>query len=83
VFHFHLGGSKEVAGYDYPYMWHISVELDSPTVYLDGELFVGAGYLPVYDDPELREFAAKFADPDDLFRVSEPPTRALRRPPAK
>lgn len=83
VFHFHLGGSKEVAGYDYPYMWHISVELDSPTVYLDGELFISGGYLPLYDDPELREFASKFPDPDELFQVSEPPTRALRRPPAK
>jgi hypothetical protein len=79
VFHFHLGGSKEVEDYEYPFMWHISVELDAPTVYLDGEPFYEGGRLAVYDDPEIRAFAATFGDPDDLLRVTESPTRALRR----
>jgi hypothetical protein len=77
VFHFHLGGSKEVEGYDYPYMWHISVEIDAPTVYLDGVPLYEGGRLTVYDDPEIRALAATFGDPDELLRVSESPTHAL------
>ena len=77
VFHFHLGGSKEVEGYDYPYMWHISVEIDNPTVYLDGEQFIQGGHLAVYDDPVIHEFASKFGDPDELLSVSESPTVSI------
>jgi hypothetical protein len=78
VFHFHLGGSKEVEGYDYPYMWHISVEIDSPKVYLDGEIFISDGRLSVFDDLEIRELAAKYGDPDELLNVAETPVSALR-----
>lgn len=77
VFHFHLGGSKEVEGYDYPYMWHISVEVDTPTVYLDGEPLVESGRLAVYDNPEIRSLASSFGDPYELLRVTDSPTRAL------
>lgn len=77
VFHFHLGGSKEVAGYDYPYMWHISVEIDSPTVYLDGEVFLGGGKLSVYEDPKIIELARKFGNPEKLLSVKESPVDAL------
>lgn len=79
VFHFHLGGSKEVEDYAYRYMWHISVELDAPTVYLDGEPLFHDGRLSVYDEPEVRELAARYGDAAELLRVSEPPTRSLRR----
>ncbi len=66
VMHFHLGGSigKE---YDYPYMWHLSNEIENPTIYLDGEKLYDAGHLTVLDDPDLRQFASRFGDPDALL----------------
>jgi 2,5-dihydroxypyridine 5,6-dioxygenase len=83
VFHFHLGGSKEVTGYDYQYMWHVSVELDSPTFYIDGEPLLQNGRFAVLDDPKIREMAAAYGDPDDLLTITESPANALRRPPAR
>ncbi len=67
ITHFHLGGSigKE---YDYPYMWHLSNEIEGATIYLDGEKLYDAGHLTVLDDPELRSFAAQYGDPDILLR---------------
>ncbi len=66
VMHFHLGGSigKE---YDYPYMWHLSNEIEGATIYLDGEKLYDAGHLKVLDDPGLRQFASGFGDPDALL----------------
>jgi 2,5-dihydroxypyridine 5,6-dioxygenase len=81
VFHFHLGGSKEVSGYDYQYMWHVSVELDSPTFYADGEPLFQNGYFTVLDDPKIREMAATFGDADDLLSIRQSPANLLRRPP--
>jgi hypothetical protein len=66
--HFHLGGSKEVVDYDYPYMWHLSNEIDKATIYLDGEKLYDDGYLTVLDDPGLRQFTSRFGDPDMLLR---------------
>jgi hypothetical protein len=83
VFHFHLGGSKEVTGYDYQYMWHVSVELDSPTFYIDGEPLLQNGRFAVLDDQKIREMAAAYGDPDDLLTITESPANALRRPPAR
>jgi hypothetical protein len=68
VMHFHLGGSKEVVGYDYPYMWHLSNEIDHSTIYLDGEKLYDSGHLTVLDDPSLRKFSSRFGDPDTLLR---------------
>jgi hypothetical protein len=67
VLHFHLGGSigKE---YNYPFMWHLSSEVDHASVYLDGEPLYSKGHLTVLDDPELREIARRFGDPDQLLR---------------
>jgi 2,5-dihydroxypyridine 5,6-dioxygenase len=68
TFHFHLGGSKLKADFDYPYMWHISVEMDDTTVFVDGEKLYDCGRPTIYDDPEVRELAARFGDPDELLR---------------
>jgi 2,5-dihydroxypyridine 5,6-dioxygenase len=71
--HFHLGGSKEVEEFDYPYMVHISVEVEESTFYLDGEVFYDKGHFTVLDEPEIRELAAKYGDPDHLLRVEALP----------
>ncbi len=68
IMHFHLGGSKVAAGYDYPYMWHLSNEIERGTVYFDGEKLYDAGHLTVLDDPDLRKFASRFGDPDILLK---------------
>lgn len=67
VMHFHMGGSKLAKDYDYPYMFHISNEIENATVYYDGEKLYDNGHLTVLDDPELRQFAAKHGDPDLLL----------------
>src|SRR5574340_1573905 len=66
VTHFHLGGSlgKE---YDYPYMWHLSNEIEGATIYLDGVKLYDAGHLTVLDDSEVRNFASRYGDPDMLL----------------
>ncbi len=66
VLHFHLGGSigKE---YNYPFMWHLSNEIEGATVYIDGKLLYREGHLTVLDDPALRKFAGQFGDPDVLL----------------
>jgi 2,5-dihydroxypyridine 5,6-dioxygenase len=68
VMHFHLGGSKVKPDFDYPFMWHISVELENATIYVDGEKLSDAGHLTVLEDPELRTIAAQYGDPDELLR---------------
>lgn len=70
VFHFHLGGSKVRKEYDYPYMFHVSVEMDRATVFLDGEKLYDQGRLTVLEDEGLREYASQFGDPNDLFNVT-------------
>jgi hypothetical protein len=70
VFHFHLGGSKVRHEYDYPYMFHVSVEMDRATVFLDGEKLYDQGRLTVLDDPDFRAAAREYGDPDELFNVA-------------
>jgi hypothetical protein len=73
VLHFHVGGSKQVKEYDYPYMFHVSLEVDMATLYLDGDPLYAAGGFTVLDDPNVRELAGRFGDPDDLLRIVELP----------
>ncbi len=70
VLHFHLGGRMD-REYNYAYMWHLSNEIDGATVYLDGEKLYDAGHLTVLDDPEVRQMAAQYGDPDVLLRQVE------------
>lgn len=67
VMHFHLGGSigKE---YDYPYMWHLSNEIEGATIYLDGEKLYDRGHLMVLDDSTIKSLAAQYGDPEMLLK---------------
>jgi len=67
VMHFHLGGSigKE---YDYPYMWHLSNEIESATIYLDGEKLYDRGHLVVLDDAAIQGMASQYGDPGMLLK---------------
>ena len=71
VMHFHLGGSKVKPDFDYPFMFHISVELVNATIYVDGEKLSDAGHLTVLDNPEIRKLAAQYGDPDEVLRQVE------------
>lgn len=73
VLHFHVGGSKQVQEYDYPYMFHISLEVDVATLYLDGTPLYGDGDFAALSDPQVRELAAQYGDPDELLRIVELP----------
>jgi hypothetical protein len=73
VLHFHLGGSKQKKEYDYPYMFSLSVEIDSSTLYLDGQVMYDRGRFTVLEDPDIRALASKYGDPDELLRVVELP----------
>jgi 2,5-dihydroxypyridine 5,6-dioxygenase len=68
IMHFHLGGSKVKPDFDYPFMFHISVEEENATIYVDGEKLSDAGHLTVLDDPEVRAIAGQYGDPDQLLR---------------
>lgn len=47
---------------------HMDTELYFPTYYVDGKKIVDNGHLLALDDPEIREVAAKYGDPDELLR---------------
>lgn len=79
VLHFHLGGSKQEEEFDYPYMFHISVEVDRPTFYVDGEKLYDAGNFMVLQDAGIRDLASKFGDPEDLLRVLDVQPRPSRK----
>ncbi len=68
VMHFHLGGSKEKEGYNYEFMWHISLELENATIYVDGEKLSDQGQLMMLRDPEIIRCAGQFGDPQELLR---------------
>jgi 2,5-dihydroxypyridine 5,6-dioxygenase len=70
VLHFHLGGSLSKE-YNYPYMWHLSNEMEGATVHIDGEPLYLAGHLTVLDDPALRKIAEKYGDPDKLLAQTD------------
>lgn len=50
--------------------------LMKPTVYVDNEPIIIDGHAVVLDDPEIREIAKKYGDPDELLK--EIPFNAAR-----
>lgn len=66
-FHFHIGSLSDKAVDRTQQAEHVNAVLHEPTVYLDGEKVWENGRLRVWDDPELRECASAFGDPDVLF----------------
>lgn len=47
---------------------HIDFEIYHPTVTIDGKPVIEDGHLLVLDDPEVREAARKYGNPDDVLR---------------
>jgi hypothetical protein len=70
ILHFHLGGNMS-KDYNYPYMFHLSNEIEGATVYIDGEPLYHKGHLTVLDDPTLKKFAEQFGDPEKLLAQVE------------
>jgi 2,5-dihydroxypyridine 5,6-dioxygenase len=66
-FHFHLGGLSQKEGSKSQVVDHINAVCMNPTVYLGGQKVWEKGHLTAWNDPELREIAARYGDPDVLF----------------
>lgn len=49
---------------------HIDGVLVDPSVYVDGELLVDKGRLLLFDDPELRETARQYGDPERVLSTT-------------
>lgn len=72
-----LGGDVGVGGVD-PSFAHITTVFcttERATVAVDGETIIDEGRLLILDDPELREIAARFGDPDQLLAPAVRDTR--------
>ena len=56
---------------------HMDAELYHATYTADGRKIVEDGRLLVLDDPEIRQIASKYGDPDELLKIDWiPPVRA-------
>ncbi|MGW7824068.1 hypothetical protein ACWGLF_39575 [Streptomyces puniciscabiei] len=56
--------AEGVADLSAPGFAHCDIQVDRPTVHVDGELYIDRGRLLLLDDPDVREVAAKFGPPD-------------------
>jgi hypothetical protein len=70
VIHFAMGsppsrceGNLEIAS-----NVHVHLHLYRPTIKAGNETLVDRGHTVAFDDPEIREVAAKYGDPDELLR---------------
>jgi 2,5-dihydroxypyridine 5,6-dioxygenase len=61
VVHFGIGGGKD------EWYRHRDFEVFFPTLTINDEPIIQNGRLLILDDPEVREEAAKYADPDELL----------------
>lgn len=59
--HFGIGGGKDA------WYRHRDLEVFFPTLTINGETLIENGRLKILDDPEVREEAAKYGDPDYLL----------------
>ncbi len=48
---------------------HRDVVIHFPTLIVDGNPIIENGHLLLLDDPEVREMAKKYGDPDEVLRV--------------
>ncbi len=51
---------------------HLDGFILKPTVHVNGEPIIEDGHLLILEDPEVREFAKKFGDPDELLKEAGP-----------
>lgn len=70
MLHFALG--MAIGGAKYSKL-HADFYTHKPTVYLDGEKIIEDGHLLVFDDPEIREIAKKYGDPDKILSTKPLP----------
>jgi 2,5-dihydroxypyridine 5,6-dioxygenase len=66
-FHFHIGNLSNKEGAKTQLAQHINAVCMNPTVYLGGEKVWENGRLTIWNDPELRQIASKYGDPNILF----------------
>ncbi len=52
---------------------HLDTFVHNQTLYVDGEKLVDNGRLLVLDDPEMREFASRYGDPDKILSMDPMP----------
>jgi 2,5-dihydroxypyridine 5,6-dioxygenase len=70
-FHFHIGVNIAKDFRKTQTVEHINAVCWNATAFVDGELFAKDGHLWVWDDPEVREVAKKYGDPNALFAARE------------
>lgn len=51
---------------------HVDCYVAAPKIWIDGDLVFDRGDFTVLQDPEVRELAAKFGDPDEILRPGQP-----------
>jgi leucyl aminopeptidase (aminopeptidase T) len=68
----HVQGGKPFS------LLHADFYTTNPTVYLDGEILIEKGHLTVLDDPEVREIASKYGDPNKILELKPLPSGLFR-----
>jgi hypothetical protein len=66
LLHFGLGNSIAYGGPSFSKTWQVMFVTDA-SLTIDGEPLLLDGHLTVLDDPQVREVAAKYGDPDQLL----------------
>lgn len=74
LLHFGIGNSIPYGGPTWARTWQVMFVQDA-TLTVDGQPLLDRGHLTVLDDPEIRQVAAKYGDPDEWLR-QEPATVA-------
>ena len=68
----HVQGGKPFS------LLHADFYTTNPTVYLDGKVLIEKGHLTVLDDPEVREIASKYGDPNKILELKPLPSGLFR-----
>jgi hypothetical protein len=64
---------EEMKGVKGPYRQsHLDGFLVKPSVYVNGEPIIEGGHLTILDDPQVREVAKKYGDPEELLAEAGP-----------
>jgi leucyl aminopeptidase (aminopeptidase T) len=71
-FHFHIGSnSTKDHTKGSQIIEHVNSVCWNATAYIDGDIMAKDGHLWIWDDPEVREVAKKYGNPDALFAARE------------
>ncbi len=69
----HNALGHDAAGTDVVSNRHIDTFVHDQTVYVDGDKIIDKGHLIVLDEPQMREFASRYGDPDQILRLDPMP----------